>query len=131
MVSVGAGGSEERMAARDFCRVLWAGSGPAGRYSSMDFGEAVGFGLAGELRLPDFGLFMRERLQERVITVYGSGRRPEISAAVRGVRRQVRDYRREKRKGKTRTLKGTGCGSQFCLSVSGVRHSPPSCGGCF
>ena len=40
-------------------------------------------GLAGELRLADFGLFMRERLQEHVVTVYGSGRRLEISAAVR------------------------------------------------
>ncbi len=97
----------------------------------MVFGAVAGFGLAGELRLPDFGLFMRERLQERVITVYDSGRRPEISAAVRGVRRQVRDDRREKRKVKTRTLKGTGCGTQFCLSVSRMRHSPPSGGGDF
>jgi len=64
----------------------------------MFFGAVAGFGLAGELRLPDFGLFMRERLQERVITVYDSGRRPEISAAVRGVRRQVRDDRRGKKK---------------------------------
>src|SRR5258707_6018094 len=97
----------------------------------MVVGSVAGLGLAGELRLRDFGLFMRERLQERVITVYDSCRRPEISAAVRGVRRQARDDRREKRKVKTRTLKGTGCGTQFCLSVSRVRHSPPSGGGDF
>ncbi len=39
-------------------------------------------GLAGEACLPDFGLFMRERLQEHVVTVYDAGRRLEISAAV-------------------------------------------------
>ena len=47
----------------------------------MDFGAERG--LAAELRLADFGFFMRERLQEHVVTVYGSGRRLEISAAVR------------------------------------------------
>ncbi len=57
----------------------------------MFFGAVAGFGLAGELRLPDFGLFMRERLQERVITVYDLGVcRPEISAAVREVREEIK-----------------------------------------
>jgi len=107
------------------------GFGDAGEVIVDGFWGGGGLWLGWRTAFAGLWLFMRERLQERVITVYGSGRRPEISAAVRGVRRQVRDDRREKRKVKTRTLKGTGCGTQFCLSVSRVRHSPPSGGGDF